>query len=100
MAFILLNTFQKLFDAGEGKVGTDEEAFNMVMARRGFHQLRQIFHAYDRNLSPENGIVKAIKSEFSGSIKEAYVATGQSATSIRILHFFLKSKPLLRTLNK
>jgi len=72
-------TAQKLYDAGEGKMGTDEEAFNMVLARRGFHQLRQIFHFYNRHLSPENGIIGAIKSEFSGSIKDAYLAIATTA---------------------
>merc|ERR1711894_146549 len=60
-------------------MGTDEEAFNMVLARRGFHQLRQIFHFYNRHLSPENGIIGAIKSEFSGSIKDAYLAIATTA---------------------
>jgi len=72
-------TAQKLYDAGEGKMGTDEEAFNMVLARRGFHQLRQIFHFYNRHLSPEKGIIGAIKSEFSGSIKDAYLAIATTA---------------------
>ena len=69
-------TLQKLYDAGEGKLGTDEEAFNVVMARRGFHQLKAIFHAYQQNHNNEKGIIGAIQKEFSGSIKEAYLAIG------------------------
>ncbi|XP_075250406.1 annexin A13-like [Convolutriloba macropyga] len=78
---------QKLYDAGEGKIGTDEEAFNMVMGRRGFHQLKQIFDVYNRHLSPEKGIIGAIKSEFSGSIKEAYLAIATTALDGREAYF-------------
>lgn len=68
---------QKLFDAGQGTAGTDEEAFNVVFGRRGFHQLRSVFRAYQREFDQD--IFEAIKKEFSGSIKEAHLAIATTA---------------------
>lgn len=39
---------QRLYQAGEGKLGTDESCFNMILATRSFPQLRATMEAYSR----------------------------------------------------
>ena len=39
---------QRLYQAGEGKLGTDESCFNMVLATRSFPQLKAMVEAYSR----------------------------------------------------
>ncbi|XP_049873776.1 annexin B10 isoform X6 [Pectinophora gossypiella] len=63
---------QQLYDAGEGKWGTDEEVFNKILAHESFAQLRLIFEEY-KSISGRT-IEQAIKSEVDGELKEAYTA--------------------------
>ncbi|XP_050684881.1 annexin B10 isoform X2 [Leptidea sinapis] len=63
---------QQLFDAGEGKWGTDEEIFNKILAHESFAQLRLIFEAY-KNIAGRT-IEQAIKAEISGELSEALSA--------------------------
>lgn len=37
---------QRLYQAGEGKLGTDESCFNMVLATRSFPQLKATAEVY------------------------------------------------------
>ncbi|KAK2098464.1 Annexin A7 [Saguinus oedipus] len=39
---------QRLYQAGEGRLGTDESCFNMILATRSFPQLRATMEAYSR----------------------------------------------------
>lgn len=39
---------QRLYQAGEGKLGTDESCFNMILATRSFPQLKATMEAYSR----------------------------------------------------
>ena len=39
---------QRLYQAGEGKLGTDESCFNMVLASRSFPQLKATVDAYSQ----------------------------------------------------
>lgn len=39
---------QRLYQAGEGKLGTDESSFNLVLASRSFPQLKAVAEAYAR----------------------------------------------------
>lgn len=39
---------QKLYEAGEKKIGTDESAFNVVLSLRHSYQLRTTFEEYAR----------------------------------------------------
>lgn len=63
-----------LYDAGEGKLGTDEEVFNRVMAHASFAQLRLVFEEY-KNLSGMT-IEQALKHEMDGDMMEAMSAIG------------------------
>jgi hypothetical protein len=65
-----------LCDIGEGKCGTDESAFNMILASRSIPQLRQTFAEYEA--ISKKSLEQAIKSEFSGSIEDALLAVGKN----------------------
>ena len=64
---------ETLLKAGEQKWGTDESMFNQVICRRSFAHLRAMFNEYDK-ISSKGGIEGAIKSEFSGDIKDSLLA--------------------------
>lgn len=66
---------EKLYAAGEAKLGTDEEVFNRIMAHASFAQLRLIFEEY-KKLSGQT-IEQAIKHELGGELKEAMMAIGK-----------------------
>ena len=36
----------RLYKAGEGRWGTDEEAFNVIFSTRNFYQLRETYNQY------------------------------------------------------
>ncbi|XP_038616355.1 annexin A13 isoform X2 [Tachyglossus aculeatus] len=60
-----------LYEAGEGRWGTDELAFNNVLAKRNLKQLNATFQAYETLVGKD--IEEAIKSETSGDLKTAYL---------------------------
>ncbi|CAL8113160.1 unnamed protein product [Orchesella dallaii] len=60
---------EKLYAAGEGCWGTDEETFVVLLAHESFQQLRIVFDEY-RKVSGKT-IEQAIKSEFSGDLLTA-----------------------------
>ncbi|KAG8515513.1 Annexin A13, partial [Galemys pyrenaicus] len=62
---------QNLYDAGEGRWGTDELAFSEVLARRSHKQLQATFEAY-KVLIGKN-IEEAIEDETSGDLQKAYL---------------------------
>ncbi|XP_044002162.1 annexin B9-like [Aphidius gifuensis] len=59
----------RLYNAGVGRLGTDESEFNSILAQRNVHQLRLIFHEYSKLCGHD--ISTAIDREFSGHIKKA-----------------------------
>ncbi|CAF1076869.1 unnamed protein product [Brachionus calyciflorus] len=63
---------QELYDAGEGKFGTDESEFIRILCTRPFPQLNATFEEY-RKIS-KNDIEKAIKKEMSGDLEKACLA--------------------------
>jgi len=65
------NDAQKLYDAGEGKWGTDESQFNMIFATRSFAQLKAMFIAYKKIDGTD--FEKAIEKEMSKDLKRAYL---------------------------
>ena len=67
---------QMLFAKGETQFGTNEVVFNRVLCRRGFHQLKEIFAAYEG--FHKQGMIDTIKREFSGVAESAYKAIGKN----------------------
>lgn len=65
---------EALYNAGEGKFGTDEEVFNKVLAHENFHQLRRMFEEY-KEISG-NTIEQALKNELDGELLDAMLAIG------------------------
>jgi hypothetical protein len=61
-----------LFEAGEKKIGTDEEVFNKIFALSSPHELITISREYHK-LSG-NLLTKAIEQEFSGDIKKLLIS--------------------------
>ncbi|XP_012578376.1 PREDICTED: annexin A13 isoform X2 [Condylura cristata] len=60
-----------LYEAGEGRWGTDELAFNEVLAKRSHQQLRATFQAYKILVGKD--IEEAIEEETSGDLQKAYL---------------------------
>ncbi|XP_032706070.1 annexin A13, partial [Lontra canadensis] len=60
-----------LYDAGEGRWGTDELAFTEVLAKRSHKQLRATFQAYQILINKD--IEEAIEEETSGNLQKAYL---------------------------
>lgn len=65
---------EALYNAGEGKLGTDEEVFNKILAHENFQQLRRVFEEY-KEVSG-NTIEQALKHELDGELLEAMLAIG------------------------
>ncbi|XP_078055910.1 annexin A7-like [Mustelus asterias] len=66
---------ERLFRAGEGKLGTDESTFNMILATRSFPQLKATIHEYGRLANRE--LLKAVDREFSGDVRDGMQAIVQ-----------------------
>ncbi|KAL3069799.1 hypothetical protein niasHT_033376 [Heterodera trifolii] len=64
---------EKLYKAGEGKWGTDEDAFIKVLANQNLSQLQLMFNEYEK-LGKKHTIEQAIKAEFSGDELSALLA--------------------------
>lgn len=62
----------KLWNAGEGKFGTDEEEFNHIFCMRSYPQLRAVFSEYFQLTGID--ISESIEKEFSGDMKQALLA--------------------------
>ncbi|KAK2167200.1 hypothetical protein LSH36_31g03026 [Paralvinella palmiformis] len=78
---------QEIYDAGEGQCGTDEAAISRVFCLRSWSQLRATFDAYAA--IADKDIRDVVKSETSGSLKDAYLAIGRSLKKIgHFLHNF------------
>ncbi|XP_012277843.1 annexin B10 isoform X2 [Orussus abietinus] len=63
---------EMLYDAGEGKLGTDEEVFNRILAHDSFNQLRLVFEEY-KSVSGRT-IEQSLRDEVSGELKDAMSA--------------------------
>lgn len=63
---------EQLYEAGEGKLGTDEEVFNRIFAHASFAQLRLVFEEY-KNITGRT-IEQALNDEIGGELAEAFGA--------------------------
>ncbi|XP_053720452.1 annexin A4-like isoform X2 [Synchiropus splendidus] len=63
---------QKLYAAGENKVGTDESQFNAILCARSKSHLRAVFHEYQQMCGRD--IEKSICREMSGNVESGMVA--------------------------
>uniref|UniRef100_A0A8W8MLT7 Annexin n=1 Tax=Magallana gigas TaxID=29159 RepID=A0A8W8MLT7_MAGGI len=63
---------QRLYAAGEKKLGTDESTFNSLLASQSYEQLRAVFDAYQKISGKD--IEQVIKSEMSGNLEIGMVA--------------------------
>jgi len=68
---------QALFNAGEGRLGTDESKFNQILASRSYQQLTLIGEEYKKIANHD--LVKAIDKEMSGHLESGMVAVVKAA---------------------
>ncbi|VDL62582.1 unnamed protein product [Hymenolepis diminuta] len=68
---------QKLYEAGEGRWGTEEAVFTRIFAQRSFAHIKALSQAYENE--KKTPLVKAIKKETSGDYEDVLVAIVQFA---------------------
>uniref|UniRef100_K7GGQ3 Annexin n=1 Tax=Pelodiscus sinensis TaxID=13735 RepID=K7GGQ3_PELSI len=68
---------QRLYQAGEGKLGTDESCFNMILATRSFPQLKATVEAYSQIANRD--LLSSIGREFSGNVEDGLKTIVQCA---------------------
>lgn len=62
---------EKLLEAGEMKVGTDEGVFTSVLVRNSYPQLQAVAEAYGGLNSSEKSLEEAVESELGGDLLNA-----------------------------
>ncbi|GAB1610724.1 annexin-B12-like isoform X2 [Argonauta hians] len=72
---------RRLFDAGEGTLGTDECTFNEILCQRTLPQLNETFEAYAA--LGDKSIRDAICDETSGAVQEGYLAIVDAAENLK-----------------
>ncbi|KAL5488534.1 hypothetical protein EMCRGX_G017486 [Ephydatia muelleri] len=70
---------KELYDAGEGRLGTDEAKFTEIIGTRSFAQLRATFEEY--NKIAHRDIISSIEREMSGDLKQAFKTIAQCVGS-------------------
>lgn len=59
---------ERLYNAGEGKIGTDEKMFIEIFTKRSWNHLRKVFAVYE-TIHKHHTMERAVESEFSGFLK-------------------------------
>lgn len=59
---------EKLYNAGEGKIGTDERTFIEIFTKRSWPHLKRVFAIYE-TIHKHHTMEAAVESEFSGFLK-------------------------------
>ena len=84
MQTVRKHTSQALYDAGPGQLGTKEEVYQAIFNSRSSAHMREVFDAYEE-VSEGTTIEDTISSEFSGSVKVAYLAMSEYTVHCIIL---------------
>lgn len=63
---------ERLYNAGEGKIGTDEKTFIEVFTKKSWNHLRRVFALYE-TIHKHHTMEHAVNSEFSGFLKTSLV---------------------------
>jgi len=59
---------ERLYNAGEGRLGTDEKVFIEIFSKRSWPQIRRVFSVYE-TIHKHHTMEHAVHSEFSGHLK-------------------------------
>ncbi|KAI9563427.1 hypothetical protein GHT06_010890 [Daphnia sinensis] len=70
---------QRLYQAGEARLGTDESAFNSILATRSWAHLRHVMAEYQSMFG--KSLEKAVMSEFSGNAEKVLLGILQCAVN-------------------
>merc|ERR1711994_528846 len=70
----VLEDVQKLYKAGQGKLGTDEGVFIRILGGSSREYREKLYWSYAENTKKGTALTKAIKSEFSGTLEKMLVA--------------------------
>jgi len=63
---------ERLYNAGEGKIGTDEKMFIEIFTKKSWSHLRRVFAIYE-TIHKHHPMERAVESEFSGFLKTGLV---------------------------
>ncbi|KAK1904295.1 Annexin A5 [Dissostichus eleginoides] len=77
---LLVILLQALFDAGEGKFGTDEEPFITILGNRRVEHLREVFDAYKKLSGSE--LEDSIEGETTGNLENLLLAVVKCVRSV------------------
>ncbi|KAF3838768.1 hypothetical protein F7725_010536 [Dissostichus mawsoni] len=77
---LLVILLQALFDAGEGKFGTDEDQFITILGNRRVEHLREVFDAYKKLSGSE--LEDSIEGETTGNLENLLLAVVKCVRSV------------------